>query len=75
MQGSWMELPVQALLGAAGGALLVGVGWLTHGLWDLVLHPFGSPGFVPSWYPGVCLGFDAWVGVALVRLAWANRTR
>ena len=28
----------------------------------IALHP----GFVPSWYPPLCLGFDVYVGVVLV---------
>ena len=55
-----------AWMGAARFPQLVGVGWLLHVLWDVVLHPGGHPGFVPSWYPPLCLGFDVFVGVALV---------
>ena len=55
-----------AWIGAARFPPLVGVGWLLHVLWDVVLHPGGHPGFVPSWYPPLCLGFDVFVGVALV---------
>ena len=55
-----------AWIGAARFPPLVGVGWLLHVLWDVVLHPGGHPGFVPSWYPPLCLGFDVYVGVVLV---------
>ncbi len=55
-----------AWLGATRWPPLVGVGWLLHMLWDIVLHPGGHPGFVPSWYPPLCLGFDVLVGVALL---------
>ncbi len=55
-----------AWVGAARVPQLVGVGWLLHVLWDVVLHPGGHPGFVPSWYPPLCLGFDVYVGVALL---------
>ena len=34
--------------------------------WDVELHPGGHPGFVPSWYPPLCLGFDVVVGGVLV---------
>jgi hypothetical protein len=57
---------VVAWLGATRWPLLVGAGWLLHMLWDIVLHPGGHPGFVPSWYPPLCLGFDVLVGVALL---------
>ena len=55
-----------ALLGASRWPLLIGIGWLVHSLWDQALHPGGSPGYVPAWYPPACLGFDLYVGVALV---------
>jgi hypothetical protein len=47
---------------AARFAPLVGVGWLLHELSDVALHP----GFVPSWYPPLCLGFDVAVGGVLI---------
>ena len=47
-------------------APLVGVGWLLHMAWDQVVHPGGAPGYVPSWYPALCLGFDVFVGAALI---------
>ncbi|MCB9762056.1 MAG: hypothetical protein H6741_00220 [Alphaproteobacteria bacterium] len=73
--GGWMgaELAGVAFYGAVAVAgfwrwpRLVGVGWLAHGLWDFLLHPGGHPGYVPDWYPAVCLGFDLAVGVWLVR--------
>ncbi|MEM7370765.1 MAG: DUF6010 family protein [Bacteroidota bacterium] len=34
------------------------LGWALHILWDVLVHPAGHPGYVPNWYPGVCLGFD-----------------
>ena len=42
------------------------IGWLLRVLWEVALHPGGHPGFVPSWYPPLCLGFDVHVGVVLV---------
>ena len=47
-------------------APLVGVGWLLHMAWDQGLHPGGAPGYVPDWYPALCLGFDVFVGMALI---------
>ena len=47
-------------------APLVGVGWLLHMAWDQGLHAGGAPGYVPTWYPDLCLGFDVFVGVALI---------
>jgi len=45
---------------------LVGLGWLLHVLWDHLLHPRGAPGYVPEWYPALCVGFDVYVGIALI---------
>ncbi len=48
-------------LAAAGVArypwLLAG-GWLLHVLWDIVVHPLGTPTYAPEWYRWACLGFD-----------------
>lgn len=56
-----------AVAGALRAPRLIALGWLAHSLWDLVIHPNGHPGFVPSWYPPVCLGFDVVVGVWLLK--------
>ena len=42
------------------GILWLGLGWLLHPLWDLLLHLYG-PGHhvVPQWYAWACLSFDA----------------
>jgi hypothetical protein len=34
------------------------LGWAAHAAWDVLLHQVLSVGFVPEWYPVVCLGFD-----------------
>jgi hypothetical protein len=34
--------------------------------WDQGLHAGGAPGYVPTWYPDLCLGFDVFVGIALI---------
>ena len=47
-----------AWLGFKYSPWFIALGWGLHVLWDLLLHPAGHPGYVPSWYPGVCLGFD-----------------
>ena len=47
-----------AFLAKRFSVLFIGIGWGLHVLWDIFLHPNGHPGFVPEWYPGVCLGFD-----------------
>ena len=73
---AWDWLPVEI-----GGVVLYGfffwlsrrfspiwlaVGWFLHVGWDLFLHPAGHPGYVPAWYPGVCLGFDILIGIYLL---------
>jgi len=75
----WVELAgvgvfgMVAFFGAARMPVFIGIGWLAHTLWDQALHPAGAPGYVPSWYPPVCLGFDVYVGVALI-LRFRTRT-
>ncbi|MCB9745745.1 MAG: hypothetical protein H6741_12855 [Alphaproteobacteria bacterium] len=62
-----------AALGGARWPLFVGLGWLAHVGWDLALHPGGHPGYVPGWYPPLCLGFDVLVGLTWLRRAWIAR--
>ncbi|MEO0473428.1 MAG: hypothetical protein AAF206_27700 [Bacteroidota bacterium] len=50
---------------------LLPIGWLLHGLWDLLLHAGGHPAFVPNWYPAICLGFDVCLFVYLSWLIWS----
>ena len=76
------EVAVEALglalfggLAAVGAArysrVVVGAGWLLHGLWDVALHEFLQPGghLAPHWYPGFCVGFDVAAAAAVWRLA------
>ena len=69
---NWTWLPYEIMgVGIYGVAVLLsrkfspvwlGIGWVLHVLWDLLLHPNGHSGYVPDWYPGVCLGFDLMIG-------------
>jgi len=62
----WMKIEILGVLlygtlawfAAKKSVLFLSLGWGLHVCWDLFLHPNGHPGFVPSWYPGLCLGFD-----------------
>ncbi len=45
------------------------IGWAAHVGWDLLLH-HPAQSWVPSWYPGACLGFDL---VFAVVIAWRFR--
>lgn len=41
------------------------IGWIFHVLWDIKVHPGGYPGYVPIWYPPLCLGFDLAIAALL----------
>lgn len=49
------------------------LGWIAHVLWDIGLHTGGHPGFVPSWYPGVCIGFDLAVAGYFAYKIWNKK--
>ena len=54
---------IPALLGRAraapGLAFWAGLGWALHPLWDLLHHEHeDAKGYVPHWYPMVCITFD-----------------
>lgn len=66
--GRWDYVPIEI-----GGVILYGLfvwlskkyalywlafGWTLHICWDVFLHSGTETGFVPSWYPGICLGYD-----------------
>jgi Family of unknown function (DUF6010) len=55
-----------ALLGAKRFPMLVGIGWLLHGFWDVGLHLGDNAHFVPYGYPGACLGYDLVAGIYLI---------
>lgn len=70
---NWSWLPIEiggvilfgifAMLSKKYSLLWLGIGWIGHIGWDLLIHPGGHPGYVPEWYPGACLGFDIVIGV------------
>lgn len=63
-------VPVYALfawLGLKKSGWFLALGWALHVFWDAGLHGTSTP-FVPSWYIGLCLGFDVLVaGYVAVR--------
>lgn len=65
-----MGVPVYALfawLGLKKSGWFLALGWALHVFWDASLHGTSTP-FVPSWYIGLCLGFDVLVaGYVAVR--------
>jgi hypothetical protein len=53
---------------ARGSAVLLALGYLGHGLWDLVHHRRGVDTRMPWWYVPVCLSYDTVVAIyVLVR--------
>jgi len=62
----WMKIELLGLffygtfarLASKKSILFLSLGWSLHVIWDILLHPNGYPGYVPQWYPSVCLGFD-----------------
>jgi hypothetical protein len=63
-------VPVYALfawLGLKKSGWFLALGWALHVFWDASLHGAWTL-FVPSWYVGLCLGFDVLVaGYVAVR--------
>jgi len=49
---------VLALLGLWLAPVLVAVGLILHGFWDLAHRPRGITTKLPSWYPPFCAAFD-----------------
>jgi hypothetical protein len=47
-----------AFLGLRVSPWFLAIGWAAHVLWDVWVHPGGSFGFLPDWYPPLCIGFD-----------------
>jgi hypothetical protein len=48
---------------AQGSAVLLALGYLGHGLWDLVHHRREVEVRMPWWYVPVCLGYDTVVAI------------
>lgn len=49
---------LSAWLGVRVSAPFLGAGWALHAVWDWLMHTSTAAGFVPNWYPTVCLAFD-----------------
>jgi len=61
---------VFAFVSARQSAVVVGVFWLLHGLYDLVHSQLITNAGVPSWYPIFCFVVDAVIGSYLL---WLSR--
>jgi hypothetical protein len=51
---------------ARHSAPLLALGYLGHGLWDLVHHGRGVEVRMPWWYVPLCLGYDTVVAIYVV---------
>ncbi|MBR9814362.1 hypothetical protein GYB61_10970 [bacterium] len=63
-----------AVIGYLRSQLWVAAGVLVHGVFDVVHpHTVANAG-VPDWWPALCLGFDAVLGIWIVALHWQRRS-
>lgn len=66
--GSLVLFSLAALFGLKWSAWVLMTGWAAHAVWDVLLHKVLEVGFVPEWYPVVCIGFDLFLaGYIVVR--------
>lgn len=56
--GGLVLFSLVSLLGLRTSMWFLVLGWAAHTVWDVFLHKVVNVGFVPEWYPGMCLGFD-----------------
>jgi len=63
-----------AILGALHLPLLVGVGIVAHGLFDLVHYMMIQDAGVPDWWPGFCGSLDVVLGLWVMGLSRSERT-
>lgn len=64
-----------AVIGAKRSPLLIAVGLIAHGIYDIFhIHVVDNPG-VPSWWRGFCLAFDSAAGAYLIGLHALRRSR
>jgi hypothetical protein len=63
-----------AIFGGLRFPLLVGVGIVGHGLFDLVHHVIIQNPGVPGWWPAFCMSIDVVLGLWVIRLSRFPRT-
>jgi hypothetical protein len=61
---------VFAFVSVRQSAVVVGVFWILHALYDLTHHQFFINAGVPAWYPVFCFSVDVVVGAYLL---WLSR--
>lgn len=64
--GGLVLFSLVALLGLRISVWFLTLGWAAHSVWDVLLHKVLNVGFVPEWYPVMCLGFDLFLAGYLV---------
>ena len=62
-----------AIMGALYLPLLVGVGIVAHGFFDLIHHTMLENAGVPDWWPGFCGSVDVVLGLWVIRLYRSGR--
>lgn len=62
-----------AIVGALHLPLLVGVGIVAHGLFDLVHYMMIQDAGVPDWWPGFCGSLDVVLGLWVMGLSRSSR--
>ncbi len=63
-----------AWLGLRTSPAWLALGWAVHVVWDVGLHlGAGAPAFVPTFFPGFCIGFDLLVAGYLAARAYSGR--
>ncbi|MDP1767580.1 MAG: hypothetical protein Q8L74_02115 [Nitrospirota bacterium] len=65
---------VVAIMGALHMPVLVGVGIVAHGLFDLVHHMMIENAGVPDWWPGFCGSLDVVLGLWVIGLSRSGRS-
>jgi thiol:disulfide interchange protein len=58
-----------ATLGAQESLLLLALGYIGHGVWDLAHHPNYVPTRLVPWYPPFCALYD-WLIAAFILVRW-----
>ena len=58
-----------ATLGVWRSPLFLVIGYMAHGLWDLVHHRGGLQNRIAAWWPPFCLVYD-WVLAGAICLRW-----
>lgn len=65
--GGLVFYSVFAYLGMRASPWYLAAGWALHVMWDISFHTDAL--YVPSFYPGICIGFDVVVAVFAVYLS------